>query len=157
MKLTIAAICVVLSCVFLNSCVERLLKIRTNPEGAEVWVNGEPVRVKNKNDTGPPTFPAKTPVDVPFDFHGTFDIEVRVDRHTSERRLVEIATPWYAFPPVDLFVEVLLPVPIKDHHLIEFKLEPVPDFSEVSKGIAERHESLKEKLDASLNPGPDLK
>ena len=156
MKLTITALCVVLPCVFLSSCVERLLKIRTNPEGAKVWVNGEPVQVKNKDDKGPPTFTAKTPVDVPFDFHGTFDIEVRVDRYTSERRLVEIATPWYAFPPVDLFVEVLLPVPIKDHHLIEFDLEPVPDFNEVSEGSAERHEALKAKLDASANPTPDL-
>ena len=156
MKSTFAALCVVLPCVFLSSCVERLLKIRTNPEGAEVWVNGELVRVKNKDDKSPPTLAGKTPIDVPFDFHGTFDIEVRVDRYTSERRLVEISAPWYAFPPVDLLVEVLLPVPIKEHHLIEFELKPVPDFNTVSKGIAERQKALKAKLYPSTDSAPNL-
>ena len=54
----------------LTGCLERLLQIRSEPAGAEVYINGELVQLENDGEP----IPATTPVDVEFDSYGTFEV-----------------------------------------------------------------------------------
>jgi hypothetical protein len=129
----------------LSSCVDRLLKIRTEPAGASVLVNGELVMATKDGKE----VPATTPIDVPFDFYGTFEVEVRRESHLSQRKLVPVSAPWYSYPPIDFFAEVLWPWQIESHHPIEIKLEPVPERAPRQDAIYERRDTLRSRLDPS--------
>jgi hypothetical protein len=94
--------------IFLPGCVERLLRVRSDPVGAEVWVNGESV--------------GQTPLEHPFTFHGTVGIVVRSSGHESRRVLVRLAPPWYERFPLDFFAEHLVPWTMTDAHDVKVTL-----------------------------------
>lgn len=128
----------------LSGCVERLLEIRSDPEGADVWVNGE--------------LAGKTPLDHPFDHYGTFGVVLRREGHDSVRIVREIWPPWYEWFPLDFFAEVVYPGGIRDVHRFDARLEPVPALGDVrlleelQRGAEESREVLRE-LDAA-DPEP---
>ena len=128
--------------VLLSSCVERLLQVRTEPAGARVLINGELVMADGPDGK----VPATTPVDIPFDSYGTFEVEVRREDHLARRQLVPVSAPWYAYPPLDFFAEVLWPWQIDSHHPGEIALEPVPDLNTESKAIDQRRQDLRARL-----------
>ena len=87
-----------LAAVFLGGCVERILTVRTEPEGARVFLDGQEV--------------GESPCDVPFEHFGTRDVEVRLIGHRARREFVEIDPPWWQYTPFDFFAEVIDP---RDH------------------------------------------
>jgi len=134
------AVLLVLSPGFSGGCVERLLQIRSEPSGAEVYVNGERV--------------GTTPLDHNFDYYGTFDIVLRSDEHLSLHRMETVHPPWYEITPIDFFTENLLPVVIRDHHELHYVLEPVGENLDPTgerAAISERIGEMEEKLSASKN------
>jgi hypothetical protein len=91
-------------------CVERTLRIRSEPPGLDVTLNGRPV--------------GTTPVEVPFSWYGTVRLETpptdldgdgwpEVRRHVA---LVDLPMPWYQWFPFDFFTDNLVPVTIHDEH-----------------------------------------
>lgn len=107
-------------------CVERLLQIRTDPPGAEVTVNGEPMVVVVDGKTRR----AVTPVEVPFDFYGTFQVGLRREGYLSESIQVPVSAPFYQYPPIDFFAENLIPWTIRDHRPVEVTLRPLPELDD---------------------------
>lgn len=91
-------------------CVERTLRIRSEPPGLEVAMNGRPL--------------GATPLDVPFSFYGTVRLETPAtdldgDGWPEVRRsvaLVELSEPWYQWFPLDFFSDNLLPWTVRDDH-----------------------------------------
>ncbi len=85
-----------------TGCVERFVRIDSDPAGAEIHVNGRHV--------------GRAPIDVPFVHYGT----VRVDAWTAERpgvtQYVELAPPWYERFPFELVAELLDPFDHVDRH-----------------------------------------
>jgi hypothetical protein len=91
-------------------CVERTLKIRTNPAGALVTLNDEEVGV--------------SPVKVSFLWYGKYDIILRKPGYQTLKTTYEAKPPWYEIPPFDLIAETLVATTIRDEHEPpEFTLE----------------------------------
>ncbi len=137
------AVLLALALAWCPGCVERLLEIRSDPPGAEVYINGERAGV--------------TPLDHRFDFYGTFDITLRSKEHRSCRNLETVRPPWYEIPPLDFFAENLVPFVIRDRNEFHYTLEPIAEIQEMEREAAEiqkRIQSLEEKLKPSTwNPG----
>jgi hypothetical protein len=101
-------------------CVERKMMIRSEPEGAPVWVNE--------------ACAGTTPLEYPFAFYGTSGIRVGPLRDPQDRLLFKEAqvtykadAPWYETFPIDFFFEVLWPGTLTDVHQVpEVKLQPAP-------------------------------
>lgn len=108
-RLTIG-LTLMLTCLASTGCVQRILQVESDPPGASVQINGKAA--------------GTTPLEHPFDFYGEFEIVLRLDDHRSKRIIHKASAPWYAYFPVDLVVEFLLPVfPIRDVHRVEASME----------------------------------
>ena len=106
----IACLIAVFALLLLSGCVQRILRIESDPPGASVYVNGKAA--------------GKTPLEHPFDFYGEFEIVLRHTDHQSKRIVHEASPPWYAYFPMDMIVEFLLPIfPLHDVHRIEASLQ----------------------------------
>jgi hypothetical protein len=103
----------------LSGCVERRYVITTDPPGAVVLRNGEPL--------GP------TPVDDHFVYYGKYHFTIIKDGFETLQVDQEIPAPWYEYFPLDFFSENVFPWPVTDVRRFHFKLEPrrVPNTDEL--------------------------
>ena len=104
MKASFAA--ALLGLLFATGCVERELRVESEPSGADVWIDGR--------------LAGKTPLVEPFIFYGTRGLELRHDGCTPVRQAVPIRAPWYQIIPLDFFFEHLWPGTLRD--VIEVKI-----------------------------------
>ena len=89
----------------LTSCrAERTLRFTSDPPGAAVTLDGEPV--------------GTTPVTVEFQHYGTRRVVFRMPGHGTTSLRVTLAMPWYARFPMDIASEVLIPVGWEDEHTV---------------------------------------
>ncbi len=109
-------------------CVERILVVRTEPSGADVYINGE--------------MAGTTPLEHEFDFYLPMDIELRKYDVEGGYRAVHLVKdpkiPWYQYFPLDLVTEFLVPWPIRDVHHVDVELQPTRDFGEREEQELER-------------------
>jgi hypothetical protein len=96
-----------------SGCVERLLEVRSEPPGATVFVNGREV--------------GTTPLEHPFSFYGTVSVVLRREGHSSRKIVQELDPPWYEYFPLDFVADVVVPWKVTDRHLLEARLEPLPE------------------------------
>jgi hypothetical protein len=94
----------------LTGCVERRYVIYTDPPGAVVLRNGQPI--------------GATPVDDHFVYYGNYHYTIVKDGYETLQVDQVINTPWYEFFPLDFISENLTPWPIEDRREFRFKLEP---------------------------------
>src|SRR5205809_7433298 len=99
-RLTMVALLAIAA--WLPGCVERTMKITTNPPGARVFLNDEEIGV--------------SPVKTAFLWYGDYDIVIRKAGYKTLRTNYRIDPPWHQIPPIDLFTECFLPGTIKDEH-----------------------------------------
>ena len=94
-------------------CVRKRLTFRTNPAGAMVYVDKQPIGL--------------TPVSTNFTYYGTRSIEIVKDGYRTEKFLRKIHPPWYEIPPLDFVSETLLPFETRDERIIDVQMsiEPV--------------------------------
>jgi len=95
-------------------CVERTITINSEPKGALVYLNDKEV--------------GRTPVTVPFEWYGDYEVILRKDGYQALRTHKRPKQPWYEYIPVDIFAELLYPGTIHNDHFWEFdmqKAEPV--------------------------------
>lgn len=119
-----------------GGCVERTLKIQTDPPGALVTVNDEEVGV--------------SPVKFSFLWYGDYDIILRKAGYQTLKTHYRVDAPWYEWPPFDLVAETLVPAQIRDEHdLPTFMLEPSE--TPAVQDVVERAEELRER---GLHEGP---
>ncbi len=132
-------------------CVERKMMIRSEPEGAPVWVND--------------AYAGTTPLEHHFAFYGTSGIRVGPIRDAEDRLLFQeakteydAAAPWYETFPIDFFAEVLWPGTLTDvHEVPEVKLPPAPPAAEQVdpeqvQSLLKRGEDFRQR---ALEPVPD--
>jgi hypothetical protein len=119
-----------------GACVERTMKIDSQPPRARVFVNDEEVGV--------------TPAKFSFLWYGDYDIMLRKEGFHTLKTHYRVDPPWYQYPPIDLIAECFIPGTIKDEHVLPtYHLEPagVPPVQE----IVERAVELRER---ALYEGP---
>ena len=123
----------VLVALLLAGCVERKMIIRSEPEGADVRVDG--------------TVVGKTPCEVPFAWYGTRKIELEHPGYESLTSKQEVFPPWWQMPVFDLFTDVLLPARFEDDHAFDFTMQPSPAHEDPAP-ILDRAEKLKRELES---------
>lgn len=119
------------------ACVERKLYIRTEPEGAMVQVNGREV--------------GRSPTTWSFTEYGTVRVTARLDGHLPEQRNVKLKVPWYQYPVVDFFADLVVPVRIRDEHEVTIPLSVAPERTKeediaLADELADRAVALREKM-----------
>jgi hypothetical protein len=99
-------------------CVERRIYVRSEPPGADVYIDGEKVgQTRAENDPQGPFF-------VTFAYYGSREYTLRKSGFQTQGGTVQLKVPWYEYPPMDFFAEVLAPWKIVDKHEISVKLKP---------------------------------
>ncbi len=91
-------------------CVHRKILVRSNPEGALVTIDQQPI--------------GHTPVAVPFTYYGTREIRVEKDGYETEKCLHRFPAPWYQIPPLDLLTDNFWPQKINDDRVVDVQLSP---------------------------------
>jgi hypothetical protein len=88
----------------------RILRITSSPVHAEVRLDGQKVGV--------------TPIDVPFDYYGVRRVTLYLDGYRTWSQVLPIEPPWYAYFPIDIVSEVIIPAGWTDIHEVHADLEP---------------------------------
>jgi hypothetical protein len=104
--LVVAAAALVLA----PGCVRRRLLVRSNPPGATVYVDNQPI--------------GTTPCATNFIYYGTREIRLVKPGYETLTINQPIPAPWYQIPPVDFVSENLVPNEINDYRTVTYNLEP---------------------------------
>ena len=101
---------VVIGIVLETGCVRRRMDIRSNPPGAMAYVNNKPI--------------GRTPISTSFVHYGTMEFRLVKDGYETVTAQKKIKAPWYQWPGIDFFSEVLWPQEITDHRSVTFEMRP---------------------------------
>ncbi|MEI6527480.1 MAG: PEGA domain-containing protein [Planctomycetota bacterium] len=104
-------------------CVRKRMTFRTNPAGAMVYVDKQPVGL--------------TPVSTGFTYYGTRNIEIVKDGYRTEKFLRKVHAPWYQIPPLDFVSDTLWPFESRDERIIDVQMTPefdVPEDALIASG-----------------------
>lgn len=93
-----------------TGCVQRRLQIRSQPEGAFVSVDRQPVGL--------------SPLSVPYTYYGTREIQLEKDGYRTVRVEQNIRPPWFEWFPISLISNNFAGREIRDDRIFDFTLEP---------------------------------
>lgn len=117
----------------LGGCLERTIRVTSEPPGAMVWLNDVEI--------------GRTPAEARFKFYGTYDVRLEMAGFEAVHEGREAAAPFYEYPGPDL---VAAAIPARFHNRIEwhYVLEPARglDSPEAEAAILERARGLRERL-----------
>lgn len=94
---------------FAQGCVRRTLAVRSNPPGAELFINGQRV--------------GETPFLGELQWYGWYRVALAKPGYERIEDQVELRAPLHLWIPLDLVME-LLPVQIKDPNVLEYQMIP---------------------------------
>ncbi len=120
----------------LTGCVERRYTIRTDPPGALIIANGEPIGV--------------SPVSKSFTFYGDRSIRIIKEGYETKDIVQPIKAPWFDNLATEFFTENLIPYTFRDDVEFNYKLEPAQSADE--NALTARAEAT--RLDAQTPPKP---
>ncbi len=109
-KLPSLVLLVCLSVFLLTGCVQRRLVVRSQPEGAFVTIDNQPI--------------GYTPLKVPFTYYGTRDIQLEKDGFKTVKVRERIRAPWYEKIPLSFISDNFAGREIRDERLLDFEMEP---------------------------------
>jgi hypothetical protein len=109
-RVAIAACLAVVCWLGATGCVRRRLTVRSNPPGAQVFVDNQEI--------------GTTPCSASFVYYGTRSITVMKDGYRTEKILQKINPPWYEIPPLDFISENLVARETRDERLVDVQLVP---------------------------------
>lgn len=110
----------------LGGCVQRTIRITSDPPGAQVFLDGDPAGV--------------TPAEIPFTWYGDREFVLERAGHLSVRAVENVPAPWWQIFPFDFLLDMLIPLPLRDSHEFHYTMEPVrpgPESYEETKRRAE--------------------
>ncbi len=94
----------------LSGCVERRYTIRTDPPGALVIANGEPI--------------GTTPVSKSFTYYGTRTFRIIKEGYETKEVVEKFPAPWYDNVLTEFFTENLNPYTFRDEVEFNYQLSP---------------------------------
>lgn len=95
-----------------SGCVRRRLTVRTNPPGAMLYVDRQPIGM--------------TPVSTRFTYYGTRHFEVIKDGYRTEKFLRRFNPPWYEWPGLAFVSETFWPFEQRDERIVDVQMSPDP-------------------------------
>jgi hypothetical protein len=93
-----------------SGCVQRRMTIRSNPPGAQVYIDDYDIGI--------------TPVSTSFLYYGTRKIRLVKDGYETLTVSEPISAPWYEYFPLDFVSENVWPGEIRDERVLDFQLSP---------------------------------
>jgi len=93
-----------------SGCVRRRLTVRTNPPGAVVYLDNVEL--------------GKTPISRNFHYYGKQELKLIKEGYEPHVEMIHLRTPWYEWPGLDFFSEVLVPGTITDERIYPINLKP---------------------------------
>ncbi len=117
----------------LAGCVDRYIALRSEPAGAEVYLDGEKV--------------GQTPIDIPYIWYGTREVILEKRGYREIRERVALNPPWWQYPVIDFVTDVLIPFTITDREEFSFHLERAPLSREEIDETLKRAEETRAKAD----------
>lgn len=100
-----------LALLVLGGCrTRRYLEVTSTPPGAEVRLDDESI--------------GHTPLRIPFEHYGTRRLTFYLPGYRTLSERIHLAAPWYARFPLDVLMEVLLPVGLTDRRKFHQELVP---------------------------------
>lgn len=88
---------------------QREMLISSEPPGAQIRLDDTLLSVK-------------TPAHVPFKDYGVRRVTLYLDGYLTYSESVDIVPPWYAYFPLDLVSEILLPIGWHDRHKLRVQM-----------------------------------
>jgi hypothetical protein len=86
--------CIVsLSLLALGGCVDRIMTINSDPDGAVIFLNDQEL--------------GRTPLTHDFQQYGNYQLEVRKEGYVTVKGTQMMADPWWQWIPLDLVTELL--------------------------------------------------
>ena len=126
----------------LTGCVERTIKITSEPPGALVYLNDEEV--------------GRTPCRTEFTYYGTYDVRLVLDGYEPYLGPGEMDTPIHQWPAIDLVAEIL-PMKFSDTVEWHFDLRQVNDDPAAMLDRALQLRARMHERDAEAEPTSDAK
>jgi hypothetical protein len=123
-----------------TGCVRRRLTVRTQPPGAQVFVDDQEI--------------GTTPCSSSFVYYGTRKITLIKDGYRTETLYQKINPPWYQIPPLDFASENLLIREVRDERIVDVQMVPqeiVPQAKLLERASALRNGALTGQI--TLPPG----
>lgn len=122
-------------------CVTRKIFLRSDPPGAELFLDGSPV--------------GTTPHEREFVTYGSHRVELRMPGRERVVGVIDVERPWWQVFPISLFTDVLWPGELVDAHEFEFALPVQGDGGgiEEAQEAYERLRAAREKLREDLEGG----
>jgi hypothetical protein len=103
---TAAALAAALS---LGGCIERTIRVTTEPPGARVWVNDVEL--------------GRSPVETAFTFYGDYDVQLQLDGYEPVQTCRKAKAPVHEWPGIDLVAQAI-PHRFQNEVHWHFDLEP---------------------------------
>lgn len=130
------AVAVLLAAALLGAggCVERVLKVESDPPGALVYLNDQEV--------------GRTPVEKEFLWYGTYDLQLRKEGYKTLSARPRVWAPWWQIIPLDLLTE-LLPFPLVDRAELSYTMKPLEEEPEDPAALIGRAVELRGELQSS--------
>lgn len=127
-------------------CVDRRYVVTTDPPGAVVLRNYQPI--------------GAAPADDHFVYYGNYHFTLIKDGYTTMQVDQEVATPWYEYFPLDFISENLIPWRIEDVRRFNYRLEPLqtPPTDELlgrAQALRDRGQSVAAPAPAPAAPPPN--
>lgn len=94
----------------LTGCVQRRFIIRSQPEGAAVTIDRQPVGL--------------TPLSVPFTYNGTREIQLEKNGYQTIKVQERFRPKWFERFPISFLTENFWPRELRDERLLEFQMQP---------------------------------
>jgi len=123
-----------------TGCVRRRLTVRTQPPGAQVFVDDQEI--------------GTTPCSSSFVYYGTRKVTLIKDGYRTETLYQKLNPPWYQIPPLDFASENLLIREIRDERIVDVQMVPqeiVPQAKLLERASALRNGALTGQI--TLPPG----
>lgn len=131
------------ACLLQTGCVRRRLMIRSNPPGAMVYVDNQPI--------------GTTPCATDFTYYGTREIRLVKAGYETLTVNQPLPAPWYQIPPLDFVSENLVPRKIQDYRTASFNMVPqviVPTEQLIARGEQLRQSTLQGAVLPANTTGP---
>ena len=119
--------------VSLGGCVQRTMRVESDPPGALVYMNFQEV--------------GRTPLERDFTWYGTYDVQVRQEGYEPLKARTAVIAPWWQWPPFDLFAEFI--PGLRDERTIRYTLKPATTQPVEPGQILGRAEQLRGQLESS--------
>ncbi len=109
MRKGVCAVVGVCGLLALSGCIERRIRVTSEPSGARVFLNDEPI--------------GTTPCEARFTFYGTYDVRLELDGYESIHEARTARAPLHEYPGIDLVATAL---PVDFENIIEWDFAMVP-------------------------------